>query len=146
MNKKIIDVHYGGLSCNTCNKKFKNKNIAHSYLEIIYDEDGYDEEELLFCSEKCMINYILGSENVGKYEIELYNSRDESNLKKKEEICDKITSLNEFDSININDNIKVCALNFNDNYRYLLTINNITEITTLSTQTTLLKIYKELKI
>lgn len=73
--------------CNSCLDDFTNGQQIIRYTEIIKDsgdyfgEYDYYEYEKFFCSNECMLNYIINGDNVRHFELELYDSENKENLK-----------------------------------------------------------------
>lgn len=89
-----MDAKYEGYDCQECGNKFKDKDIV---LEI----DLY-ESTWRFCSEKCLMKWIMS--DVEKKQIEVYPMPDP--VKQKKELTDRIEGMKPNTSITI-DTFKV---------------------------------------
>lgn len=84
ISKLRIDpkIHEHLTKCYTCRNEFKNGDTIYKYNHIYdifdpYEECSHNEEEVIFCSEKCLLEYILQTSNLEILEVELYDESKE---------------------------------------------------------------------
>lgn len=148
MMKEIDIAKSYGNKCDECNTKFEDSKIIYEFLDITkYDtySDNYDENELLFCSKECLMEYILRSENLTEHTVKLINSKSDDILAKKNEIRETIMGLVPGEITKI-ENIVITSMYIDNENRYLICNNNKTDERIYSFKYVLNRIYDILKL
>lgn len=136
MGKYRIDISKSGYldKCeeDDCQHEFKNGDTIYKYNHISKLEDPYSdcdhyEEEYVFCSEKCLMKFILNQSNLSVLEVEHYDGQAEANETKNDII--KMLSNMEHDTSVKYKNLKVYAFNRQGKMNYIISHFNNETIT-----------------